>query len=210
MCLRPRGRTGAHTPRSPRSTGASTSCTARPWPAPNDDCNASSQSCSRPTRFTATCRTPTHRSKPGAAVQLYVPLLAECFARQQLQARAKLEGRLEHAIPLVLAPPHVQSPYHGGGSDCVVPAGPRLARVRSGPPRRMGAAGAELRFGARSGRRAGGEIAGPDLGRATTAGRASGRLRGGTAELPATGRRPERRCGARIIIGPPSGGVVAG
>lgn len=37
-----------------------------------------------------------------AAVRLYLPLLAERFARQQLHARAKVEGRIEHAKPVVL------------------------------------------------------------------------------------------------------------
>ncbi len=37
-----------------------------------------------------------------AAVQLYLPLLAERFARQQLHARAKVEGRIDHAVPVVL------------------------------------------------------------------------------------------------------------
>lgn len=37
-----------------------------------------------------------------APVKLYVPLLAERFARQQLHARAKVEGRVEHAVPVVL------------------------------------------------------------------------------------------------------------
>lgn len=37
-----------------------------------------------------------------ASVQLYVPLLAERFARQRLYARARVEGRIEHAIPVVL------------------------------------------------------------------------------------------------------------
>ncbi|WP_024802672.1 three-helix bundle dimerization domain-containing protein [Nocardia sp. BMG51109] len=37
-----------------------------------------------------------------APVKLYLPLLAERFARQQLHARAKVEGRIEHTIPVVL------------------------------------------------------------------------------------------------------------
>lgn len=37
-----------------------------------------------------------------APVKLYLPLLAERFARQQLHARAKVEGRVEHAMPVVL------------------------------------------------------------------------------------------------------------
>ncbi|MFF0488148.1 three-helix bundle dimerization domain-containing protein [Nocardia sp. NPDC004068] len=37
-----------------------------------------------------------------ASVQLYLPLLAERYARQRLHARAKVEGRIEHAIPVVL------------------------------------------------------------------------------------------------------------
>lgn len=37
-----------------------------------------------------------------ASVQLYLPLLAERFARQRLYARARVEGRIEHAIPVVL------------------------------------------------------------------------------------------------------------
>ncbi|MGY4098743.1 arsenate reductase/protein-tyrosine-phosphatase family protein [Nocardia sp. R16R-3T] len=37
-----------------------------------------------------------------APVKLYLPLLAERFARQQLHARAKVEGRIEHAVPVVL------------------------------------------------------------------------------------------------------------
>ncbi|MFI5782979.1 arsenate reductase ArsC [Nocardia sp. NPDC051570] len=37
-----------------------------------------------------------------ASVDLYLPLLAERFARQRLHARAKVEGRIEHAIPVVL------------------------------------------------------------------------------------------------------------
>ncbi len=37
-----------------------------------------------------------------ASVKLYMPLLAERFARQRLYARARVEGRIEHAIPVVL------------------------------------------------------------------------------------------------------------
>ncbi|WP_051161239.1 three-helix bundle dimerization domain-containing protein [Nocardia transvalensis] len=37
-----------------------------------------------------------------APVKLYLPLLAERFARQQLHARAKVEARIEHAVPVVL------------------------------------------------------------------------------------------------------------
>ncbi|WP_438804521.1 arsenate reductase ArsC [Nocardia alni] len=38
----------------------------------------------------------------SAAVRLYLPLLAERFARERLHLRAKVEGRVEHAIPVVL------------------------------------------------------------------------------------------------------------
>ncbi|MGF6883605.1 arsenate reductase [Nocardia sp. GAS34] len=37
-----------------------------------------------------------------SSVQLYLPVLAERFARQRLHARAKVEGRIEHGIPVVL------------------------------------------------------------------------------------------------------------
>ncbi len=37
-----------------------------------------------------------------ASVRLYLPVLAERFARQRLHARAKVEGRVEHAVPVVL------------------------------------------------------------------------------------------------------------
>jgi protein-tyrosine-phosphatase len=37
-----------------------------------------------------------------ASVRLYLPLLAERFARQRLHLRAKVEGRVEHAILVVL------------------------------------------------------------------------------------------------------------
>ncbi|MBF6174907.1 arsenate reductase ArsC [Nocardia blacklockiae] len=37
-----------------------------------------------------------------APVKLYLPLLAERFARQRLHARAKVEARVEHAVPVVL------------------------------------------------------------------------------------------------------------
>ncbi|WP_372494162.1 MULTISPECIES: arsenate reductase ArsC [Nocardia] len=51
--------------------------------------------------------------KARASVRLYLPLLAERFARQRLHARAKGEGRIEHAIPVVL----FLCPFNAGRSQ---------------------------------------------------------------------------------------------
>ena len=71
---------------------------------------------------------------------------------------------------------------------------PRGRRCRAG----SAAAGAQLRRGDRAGRRAGREVAGPDLGEAAAADRPGGRLRGVGRATSAGWSRSRKRCGAGI------------